>query len=98
MKNLILSKAIQDKLAEKHDVTRREIEQCFENRYGDYLEDTREQHRTDPPTMWFISKTNKGRLLKVIFVFSNGNVFIKSAYEPEPEAIKIYDTKGRPSD
>lgn len=91
MENLIVSSAILAKLRDRHQVSRREVEQCFENLCGVFLEDTREDHRTDPPTQWFVAPTNRGRLLKVIFILRDGNVFLKSAYEPEPEAIEIYE-------
>ncbi|WP_431107553.1 ADP-ribosyl-(dinitrogen reductase) hydrolase [Variovorax paradoxus] len=95
MKNLIVSAAVLQKLREKHNVSRREVEQCFENKCGLYLMDDREDHQSDPPTLWFISSTNRERLLKVIFIFIEGNVHLKSAYEPEPEAIALYDEIAR---
>jgi hypothetical protein len=87
---IVISPAILEKLTDKHGVTRREIEQCFENREGEYLEDSREEHKTDPATLWFISPTNAGRKLKVIFVFNNGNIYIKSAYDAKPSHIEVY--------
>ena len=95
MKNLIISAAVLQKLDEKHGVSVREVEQCFENRIGVYLLDPREDHQTDPPTLWFISKNNRQRLLKIIFIFADGNVHLKSAYEPEPQAIAVYEEHGR---
>jgi hypothetical protein len=95
MRSLITSPAVLQKLLEKHNVTRREIEQCFENRVGSYLEDDREEHRTDPPTLWFVAPTNCDRLLKVIFVFLDGNIYIKSAYEPSQQVVDLYDKKGK---
>lgn len=95
VRTLIISPAILEKLQQKHNVSRREIEQCFENRLGDYLEDDEEDHRTDPPSLWFVAPTNCERLLKVIFVFLDGNIYIKSAFEPSAKAIKIYETFGK---
>lgn len=93
---IIISKDVKEKLLEKHGVEAREVEQCFENKCGLFLEDDREEHRTDPPSLWFIAPTNKGRSLKVIFIFStSGNIYLKSAYEPEADAITIYDEVGR---
>jgi hypothetical protein len=71
------------------------VEQCFENRVGNYVADDREDHRTDPPTLWFIAPTNTDRLLKVAFMFIDGAVHIKSAFEPYASEIKDYDEKGR---
>lgn len=90
MQAIVISPAILDKLNVKHSVCRREIEQCFENREGEYLEDPREEHKTDPATYWFISPTNAGRKLKVIFVFNNGNIYIKSAFDAKASHIEIY--------
>lgn len=87
---LVISPETLKKLEEKHGVNRREIEQCFENRTGTYLGDDREEHKTNPPTLWFVAPTNCDRLLKVIFVFEDGNIFIKSAYEPSDKVVEIY--------
>lgn len=56
------------KLLEKHAVTFDEIWECFLNRQGGFLEDTRVNHKTSPPTLWFIAETDIGRLLKVVFI------------------------------
>ena len=90
-----ISPATEKKLLEKHDVTRKEVIECFENRLFSALKDTREEHDTDPPTMWIISETNHNRRLKVLFMVVEGDAVIKSAYEPEPEAEFIYRTKAQ---
>ncbi len=51
MRHLIISASIRAKLADKHQVTEREVEQCFENIDGPLLIDNREDHRTEPPTL-----------------------------------------------
>ncbi|HCU84860.1 hypothetical protein [Methylophilus sp. UBA6697] len=91
MISIVISPDIAEKLENKHNVCRREIEQCFENRYGNFLEDTREEHKTDPATQWFVSPTNCDRKLKVVFVFNNGNIYIKSAYEVNEKTIELYE-------
>ena len=95
MRPILISPAVLEKMAQKHNVTRREIEQCFENRCGDFLEDTREDHRSDPPTLWFLAPTNNQRVLKVIFIFVDGNIQIKSAYDPIEIEISLYDKLGK---
>ena len=95
MKTLRISATILEKLTERHQVTRREIEQCFENRIGTYVVDDREDHRTDPPTLWFVAPTNQDRLLKVMFIFADGNIHIKSAYEPSAAVVELYDKRGK---
>lgn len=95
VRTLIISSAILEKLKTKHAVSRREIEQCFENRVGNFVEDDREEHRTDPPTLWFVAPTNCDRLLKVIFIFIDGNIHIKSAFEPSEKTIDLYEKLGK---
>ncbi|UYP74538.1 hypothetical protein [Pantoea dispersa] len=95
--NLIISPAIRQKLSKKQPpVNEEDIMQCFSNRSGAFLEDDREEHRTDPPTKWFISETDYGVKLKVIFIFRPGKgVFIRSAYSPNSEEIRIYEKYGK---
>ncbi|WP_369063304.1 ADP-ribosyl-(dinitrogen reductase) hydrolase [Burkholderia gladioli] len=93
--NLVISPEIREKLKSKHNVQPREIEQCFDNRVGTFLVDDREEHRTDPATLWFVAETNVGRVLKVIFVYEHGSVRIKSAYEASEPVIRLYEEKGR---
>lgn len=95
MRNIIFSSGVIEKLRTKHNVEQREVEQCFENFIGLFLEDPREDHRTDPPTLWFVAPTNKDRFLKVVFIFIDGNVHIKSAFEPNDEEISIFERCGR---
>ena len=91
MKNLIISETIQKKLLDKHQVHRRDVEQCFENKCGLYLQDPREDHQTNPPTLWFVAPTNCGRMLKIMLVFRDGSVYLKSAYDATQEIQNIYD-------
>lgn len=88
--SLILSTKVRDKLALKHHVTEDEIIQCFANRAGRFLYDTREEHRTTPPTRWFISETDFGRRLKVVFIQQSDGIEIKTAYEPNETEVRIY--------
>ncbi|OYD50689.1 ADP-ribosyl-(dinitrogen reductase) hydrolase [Acidovorax kalamii] len=92
MRNLVISQAMLEKLADKHSVDRREVEQCFENISGPLLVDNREEHRTDPQTLWFLSKTNKNRLLKVAYIQRGQQVYLKTCYEPNEDEIQIYSS------
>ena len=91
MLNLIVSKSTEQKLASKHGLTIAEVRQAFTNREGGFLEDPREQHRTDPPTQWFVSTTNHGRVIKIVFVHRDGKVHVKTAYDANPTEIRIYE-------
>lgn len=92
---LIISPTIRAKLQDKHCVQGREIEECFLEHDGVYLRDTREDNTTDPPTLWFIASTYRGRRLKVVFVSNNGNIYVKTAYEPNDVEKRIYDKLSR---
>ncbi len=96
MQNLIISPEIEQKLARKHGLKRTDIEQCFRNRLRSYLIDTRLEHLTDPLTEWFISENDRGDLIKVVCIFENGLIFIKSAFTPNEIEISIYNTMSVP--
>ena len=97
LENLIISQDIRAKLLKPdHDVKEAEVFECFLNHDGFYLEDTEEDHATDPPTEWFVGETDRGRLLKIIFVFRNGNLYLKSAYPANEKTRQTYnDLKSR---
>ena len=90
MKNLFISDSVSIKIQTKHQVNRSEVVQCFTNRSGKLLLDTREKHQTKPPTLWFIAKTNKNRSLKIVYIQSKDKVQLKSAFEPNEIEFEIY--------
>jgi len=94
---LYISDAVRSKLDTKHGVSEEEIIECFCNkeRTHKFLTDTREDHKTDPPTKWFIASTDFGRLLKVVFIqCADGTISIKSAFPPNDIEIRIYNNHG----
>ncbi|CAZ88704.1 hypothetical protein [Thiomonas arsenitoxydans] len=93
MEALLITPEVLAKIEKKHFVERKEIEQCFLSRDGGLLTDDREQHRTDPPTQWFLARTNRGRLLKIVFVQNGPTIQLKTAYEPNRTEIDIYRDK-----
>lgn len=94
MQNLKITDAVAKKLKDKHGVDRREVEHCFVNRLGRLLEDRRARHKTNPPTLWFLSKTNQGRILKVVYIQVGPTIELKSAFEPNAEELAIYAKHG----
>ena len=83
--------SVSEKLRDKHKVEPKEVYQCFLNRTHGFLNDTREEHKSDPITQWFIAETDQGRQLKICFLLKGGVVTIKTAYEPTTDAsIKLY--------
>jgi hypothetical protein len=91
MKNLIISPAMEAKILDKHGVRRVDIEECFCNKDGEYLEDTRTENKTNPPTLWFIANTHKDVVLKVVIVFEDEKIYLKTAYPPDENEIRIYN-------
>ncbi len=97
MVQLFMTDAVREKLHNKHQVQPEEIIEGFLNREKGFLEDTREEHQTDPPTQWFISKTDKNRPLKIVFVqTSPKEIEIKTAYEPNETETEIYEKHAQP--
>ncbi len=90
MQKLIISTKLVEKLITKHNVRRVEIEECFANKLGPLLIDDRAAHKTEPPTTWFIARTHQNRLLKVVFIVERRAVYLKTAYEPNQDEIRIY--------
>lgn len=91
---IIISKKISEKLSLKHRVTEAEVEQCFANMEGKFLLDPREEHQSDPPTKWFIAHTNGGRALKVVFILEDGDIYLRTAFPPNEEEVRIYNKYG----
>lgn len=74
------------------EVTEKEVQECFLNHCGLYCEDHRPEHLSlsGAPTLWFVSETNHGRHLKVMFVIENGTSHVKSAYPATAEVERIF--------
>lgn len=88
--NLRIDEAIKRKLQVKHNVECHEVAECFANVTRGFLQDTREEHKTNPPTHWFVEQTDKGRHLFIAFMFINGEVVIKTAFDATEERMKVY--------
>lgn len=88
---LFISEKVRAKLSAKSPpVSEEDILQCFANRTGRNLTDSREQHDSDPPTQWFIAETDFGRKLKICYIPIPGKPVIRTAYDPNPEEVRIY--------
>jgi hypothetical protein len=95
MKNLRISADVLKKLADRHGVDRREVEQCFANRTGRLLTDIRAKHKSNPPTLWFLAPTNKGRVLKIVYIPNDPYIDLRSAFEPNAAEVAIYSKHGK---
>jgi hypothetical protein len=92
---IIISPAIAAKILKKHGVTEKEVYECFYNRTHTCLIDVREQHRSDPPTEWFIAETDgtpstAGKYLKLAFIPRDGNLFLRTAFPVTNENAAEY--------
>lgn len=91
---LIISDKIRMKIgdASHGGITDKEVRECFMNRCGKVVRDDREQHRTDPPTQWFVAETHLGKKLKIVYVEDDEHVYLKSAYLATKTIQEIFDT------
>lgn len=87
---LVISPKICAKLSTKHNVTPEEVEQCFANRNGNIIQDSREEHSSEAPTLWFIAETHYGRKLKIVFIHEHGNNYLRTAFDPSQATINNY--------
>lgn len=85
-----ISDSIERKLKVKHNVLVSEVHECFANVQRGYLEDTREDHSTNPPTYWFVEETDKARWLFVAFMMIDGVITIKTAFDADEHRKRIY--------
>lgn len=87
---------IREKLRSKHQVSEDEVVEAFLNRDGELLEELRPQNQGDEPRYWFISETDAGRRLKVVFILAgNEPPIIITAYEPNDKEEEVYETYGK---
>jgi hypothetical protein len=93
------SAKVVSKLEKKHSVTMEEVHQCFDNREGLAIKEIRPEHKTDPPTRWFLAETNRGRLLKVVYVLTRigdkGLIDLRTAFPPGADDIAYYELHGK---
>lgn len=90
---LFASDEVKEKIEVTHGVTFLEAEEAFNNFSGFPLKDMRARHRSRPTTLWILSETYDGRLLKVVFVpFSDdGYAVLRTAYEPDDTEIDLWN-------
>ena len=88
---MVLSMKIKEKLQGKSPaISKSDIEECFANRCGTYLMDLREDHLSDPPTLWFVAENDRGAKIKVVFIQKGIDIYIRTAYVANPVELEIY--------
>ena len=92
---LVASEWVKEKISRFHQVSFLEVEEAFFNHEGKYIVDDREENKTNPPTVWFVSETFEGRLLKVVLIpyVDKGVAILRTSYEPNKLEIDIYEKK-----
>lgn len=90
---LSISPGVLKKLEEKHGVSKSQVIECFANRRGPFLTDTRLNHQTHPPTRWFIAETDMGLKLKVVYIRTDSEFIVKSVFPPNAIELEIYSSK-----
>lgn len=95
--HFIITPTIEEKIKEKHGVSVMEVEEAFNQFDGHLIEDTRAQHKTRPPTVWFLAETYDGKLLKLVLIWdvTNARAILKTAYAPDQEEINLYEAYSR---
>lgn len=90
---IIIYPLILDKLKNKHGVSTSDVEQAFLNRTGSLAKEMRPQNQSVEDRFWFISTTDVGRELKVVFLIdADENVpIIITAYEPDDDEVNLYE-------
>jgi len=89
LKRLIVEDFIEEKLWEKHQVTREEVEECLVNGRSIRL-----RHKRNPVRLVVLGATQSGRLLKIILEFQGrGQYFLVTAMNMEAEERKRYGKK-----
>lgn len=91
---LIASDIVKEKIKFIHSVDFIEVEEAFFNFKGPMLIDDREIHKSKPNTVWFISETFDGRVLKLVIIpyIEDGLAVLRTAYEPSREEKEIYES------
>ncbi len=87
---LVISDVVRTKLHDKHAVSEKDVIECFATRERTTLIDTREEHKTDPATQWFVAETFMGKELAVYFMIIDGEIHIKSAFSPGIKRKSLY--------
>lgn len=91
---LVASDSVIKKMKTIHNVDFMEVEEAFYNHGNDpVLIDDREENRSDPKTIWFIDKTARGKVLKVVIVpyVEEGFAVVRTAYEPDELEVMVYE-------
>jgi uncharacterized DUF497 family protein len=90
---IIIYPLISEKLQAKHGVSADEVEQVFLNRTGRLAKEVRDRHQGDEQRWWFISTTDVGRELKVVFIRDDDGKtpVIITAFEPSDDEVKLYE-------
>ena len=89
LKKLTITDFIEEKIWEKHQVTRAEVEECIINRRS-----LRLRHPKNPVRSIILGATDKGRLLKIVLEYhGRGRYFLVTALEMDAKEKRRYGKK-----
>lgn len=91
---LVMTEAIREKIWNEHHVSEWEVNEAWNNGHsGPWFIDDRERHKTNPPTVWTLSTTDLGRLLKLVVIPHKvkGIAILRTSYEPDDDEVSLYE-------
>ena len=74
-------------------LTRKDVEECFENHPGKICFDNRPEHadRNGKPPLWFVAENNHQRKLKIMYVREGKTITVLSAYPATEKVQRIFE-------
>ena len=90
---IVASPAITEKIESEHGVSLVEVEEAFNNFVGYPIVDDRAINKTKPATVWCLSETFDGRLLKLVFIpYPERQIAVlRTAYEPDDSEVDLWN-------
>lgn len=79
------------KIVEKHHLTVEEVREAFFNLEGEFATEEREANQGSHKRYWFISKSDTGRVIKVVLADEDGSFYLVTAYEPDDQEVNLYE-------
>lgn len=88
---LVASSFVKDKINSEHGVTFIEAEEAFNNFRGRFLVDSRSRNQANRITVWGLSRTCEGRLLKLVIIPDTDKdiSILRTAYEPDKHEVDL---------
>lgn len=91
--SLEASNFVREKIDLEHGVSFLEAEEAFNNFSGRFLIDDREKNFAGAGrrTLWCLSQTYDGRILKLVIIPDNDSCILRTAYEPNQYEVDLWN-------